>query len=158
MIAEIKAINFIPLEITQDPDTGEIIAKSSNIEYLKANLKREGYNDLEFSSPDDVFEELMTQPLDLPSWLNWGEGKSVLKPAKFVPKKVSKTMNIHPEIIDYFKSKPEAEGKNILFQKYLNQLKLLCKLQMRPYLYNIYGHHKIMFQSSYFYYIHKIYH
>ncbi|MBR2875994.1 MAG: alpha-mannosidase [Clostridia bacterium] len=39
-----------------------------DIEYLKLNLKREGFNDLEFSSPDDFFEELMTQPLDLPSW------------------------------------------------------------------------------------------
>ncbi len=39
-----------------------------DIEYLKANLRREGFNDLEFSSPDDFFEELMTQPLDLPSW------------------------------------------------------------------------------------------
>ena len=39
-----------------------------DIEYLKANLRREGYNDLEFSSPDDFFEELMTEPLDLPSW------------------------------------------------------------------------------------------
>jgi len=39
-----------------------------DIEYLKENLRREGFNDLEFSSPDDFFEELMTQPLDLPSW------------------------------------------------------------------------------------------
>ena len=39
-----------------------------DIEYLKENLKREGFNDLEFSSPDDFFEELMTQPLNLPSW------------------------------------------------------------------------------------------
>ena len=39
-----------------------------DIEYLKENLKREGFNDLEFSSPDDFFEELMTQPLDLPNW------------------------------------------------------------------------------------------
>lgn len=39
-----------------------------DIEYLKENLRREGFNDLEFSSPDDFFEELMTQPLNLPSW------------------------------------------------------------------------------------------
>ena len=39
-----------------------------DIEYLKMNLRREGFNDLEFSSPDDFFEELMAQPLDLPSW------------------------------------------------------------------------------------------
>lgn len=39
-----------------------------DIEYLKANLEREGYNDLEFSSPDGYFEDILNEFLDLPSW------------------------------------------------------------------------------------------
>ncbi len=39
-----------------------------DIEYLKANLEREGYNDLEFSSPDDYFEEMLNEFLDIPAW------------------------------------------------------------------------------------------
>lgn len=39
-----------------------------DIEYLKANLEREGYNDLEFSSPDDYFEDMLNEFLDIPVW------------------------------------------------------------------------------------------
>ncbi len=39
-----------------------------DIEYLIENLEREGYNDLEFSSPDAYFEEMLGQFLDLPVW------------------------------------------------------------------------------------------
>ena len=38
------------------------------IEYLKANLEREGYNDLEFSSPDEYFEDMLSQFLKIPVW------------------------------------------------------------------------------------------
>ena len=36
------------------------------IEYLKANLKKEGYNELEFSSPDAYFEDMLNQFLEIP--------------------------------------------------------------------------------------------
>lgn len=39
-----------------------------DIEYLRENLEREGYNDLEFSSPDGYFEDILNEFLDLPSW------------------------------------------------------------------------------------------
>ncbi len=39
-----------------------------DIEYLMKNLEREGYNDLEFDSPDGYFEDMAAQFLDLPSW------------------------------------------------------------------------------------------
>lgn len=39
-----------------------------DIEYLKANLEREGFNDLEFSSPDGYFEDVLNELIDLPSW------------------------------------------------------------------------------------------
>ena len=39
-----------------------------DIEYLRENLEREGYNDLEFSSPDDYFEDMLNQFIELPSW------------------------------------------------------------------------------------------
>ena len=39
-----------------------------DIEFLKANLEREGYNELEFSSPDGYFEDILNEFLDLPSW------------------------------------------------------------------------------------------
>ena len=39
-----------------------------DIEYLIENLEREGYNDLEFSSPDEYFEDILNEFLDLPSW------------------------------------------------------------------------------------------
>ena len=39
-----------------------------DIEFLKENLEREGYNDLEFSSPDGYFEDVLNEFLDLPSW------------------------------------------------------------------------------------------
>ena len=39
-----------------------------DIEYLKENLEREGYNELEFSSPDGYFEDILNEFLDLPSW------------------------------------------------------------------------------------------
>ena len=39
-----------------------------DIEYLKENLEREGYNDLEFSSPDEYFEDMLNQFLKLPVW------------------------------------------------------------------------------------------
>ncbi len=39
-----------------------------DIEFLKENLEREGYNDLEFSSPDGYFEDILNEFLDLPSW------------------------------------------------------------------------------------------
>ena len=38
------------------------------IEYLKANLKKEGYNELEFSSPDAYFEDMLNQFLEIPVW------------------------------------------------------------------------------------------
>ena len=39
-----------------------------DIEYLKENLEREGFHDLEFSSPDDYFEDMHNEFLDIPSW------------------------------------------------------------------------------------------
>ncbi len=39
-----------------------------DIDYLIGNMEREGYNSLEFSSPDEFFEEMFSQPLDLPVW------------------------------------------------------------------------------------------
>lgn len=39
-----------------------------DIEYLRENLEREGYNDLEFDSPDGYFEDILNELLDLPSW------------------------------------------------------------------------------------------
>ena len=39
-----------------------------DIEFLKENLEREGYNELEFSSPDGYFEDVLNEFLDLPSW------------------------------------------------------------------------------------------
>ena len=39
-----------------------------DIEYLIENLEREGYNDLEFDSPDGYFEDILNELLDLPSW------------------------------------------------------------------------------------------
>ncbi len=39
-----------------------------DIEYLRDNLEREGYNDLEFASPDGYFEDILNEFLDLPSW------------------------------------------------------------------------------------------
>lgn len=39
-----------------------------DIEYLSDTLKKEGYNDMEFSSPDDFFEDMLIQKLDIPSW------------------------------------------------------------------------------------------
>ena len=39
-----------------------------DIEYLKANLEREGYNELEFSSPDEYFEDMLGQFLKIPVW------------------------------------------------------------------------------------------
>ena len=39
-----------------------------DIEYLKENLEREGYNDLEFSSPDEYFEDMLSQFLKIPVW------------------------------------------------------------------------------------------
>ncbi len=39
-----------------------------DIEYLRDNLEREGYNDLEFDSPDGYFEDILNELLDLPSW------------------------------------------------------------------------------------------
>ncbi len=39
-----------------------------DIEYLRENLEREGYNDLEFSSPDGYFEDILNEFLDIPSW------------------------------------------------------------------------------------------
>ncbi len=39
-----------------------------DIEYLRENLEREGYNELEFSSPDGYFEDILNEFLDLPSW------------------------------------------------------------------------------------------
>ncbi|MGN1316382.1 MAG: alpha-mannosidase [Acutalibacteraceae bacterium] len=38
------------------------------IEYLKENLKKEGYNELEFSSPDAYFEDMLNQFLEIPVW------------------------------------------------------------------------------------------
>ena len=38
-----------------------------DIEYLKENLEREGYNDLEFSSPDEYFEDILNEFLDYKS-------------------------------------------------------------------------------------------
>ena len=39
-----------------------------DIEYLIENLERDGYKELEFSSPDDFFEDALGQFLDLPTW------------------------------------------------------------------------------------------
>ncbi len=39
-----------------------------DIEYLMENLEREGYNELEFSSPDEFFEDAISQFLDIPVW------------------------------------------------------------------------------------------
>ncbi len=39
-----------------------------DIEYLKENLEREGFNDLEFSSPDDYFEDMLNELLEILSW------------------------------------------------------------------------------------------
>ncbi|MBO5895745.1 MAG: alpha-mannosidase [Clostridia bacterium] len=39
-----------------------------DIEYLKANLERDGFNDLEFSSPDGYFEDVLNELIDLPTW------------------------------------------------------------------------------------------
>ncbi len=39
-----------------------------DIEYLRENLEREGYNDLEFSSPDGYFEDILNEFLDIPTW------------------------------------------------------------------------------------------
>ena len=39
-----------------------------DIEFLRENLEREGYNDLEFSSPDEYFEDMLSQFLKLPVW------------------------------------------------------------------------------------------
>ncbi len=39
-----------------------------DIEYLKANLEREGFNDLEFSSPDGYFEDILNELIEIPSW------------------------------------------------------------------------------------------
>ena len=39
-----------------------------DIEYLIDNLERDGYNELEFSSPDDYFEAMVLQDLDLKVW------------------------------------------------------------------------------------------
>lgn len=39
-----------------------------DIEYLKENLEREGYNELEFSSPDEYFEDMLSQFLKIPVW------------------------------------------------------------------------------------------
>lgn len=39
-----------------------------DIEYLKENLVRKGYNELEFSSPDDYFKDVLADFLDIPSW------------------------------------------------------------------------------------------
>lgn len=38
------------------------------IEYLKDNLKKEGFCDTAFSSPDEFFKELLLQELDMPVW------------------------------------------------------------------------------------------
>ncbi len=39
-----------------------------DIEFFRKNLHREGYTELEFSSPDGYFEEMYSSPLDIPSW------------------------------------------------------------------------------------------
>ncbi len=39
-----------------------------DIEYLRENLEREGYNELEFDSPDGYFEDILNELIDLPSW------------------------------------------------------------------------------------------
>ncbi|MCR5485206.1 MAG: alpha-mannosidase [Clostridiales bacterium] len=39
-----------------------------DIEYLRSNLKKEGYLPLKFSSPDEYFEEQCALRLDLPTW------------------------------------------------------------------------------------------
>lgn len=39
-----------------------------DIEYLMENLEREGFNELEFSSPDDYFEDILNELLEIPSW------------------------------------------------------------------------------------------
>ncbi len=38
-----------------------------DIEYLRDNLEREGYNELEFDSPDGYFEDILNELIDLPS-------------------------------------------------------------------------------------------
>ena len=40
----------------------------ADIEYLKECLEKEGFNDLEFSSPDDYFNDVYNDFLDIPSW------------------------------------------------------------------------------------------
>ncbi len=39
-----------------------------DIEFFKANMSRDGFRDLEFSSPDGYFKSMYESPLDLPSW------------------------------------------------------------------------------------------
>lgn len=39
-----------------------------DIEYLRTMLEREGYNDMEFSSPDEYFEDMLSEFLDIPVW------------------------------------------------------------------------------------------
>ncbi len=39
-----------------------------DIEYLKANLEREGFNDLEFSSPEGYFEDVLNELIEIPTW------------------------------------------------------------------------------------------
>ncbi len=39
-----------------------------DIEYLRENLEREGYNELEFSSPDEYFEDMLNELLEIPVW------------------------------------------------------------------------------------------
>ena len=39
-----------------------------DIEYLKENLTKEGFAELEFSSPDEYFEDMHNEFLDIPSW------------------------------------------------------------------------------------------
>ncbi len=39
-----------------------------DIEHLKAKMKEDGFESLEFSSPDDFFEEMLATPLDIPVW------------------------------------------------------------------------------------------
>ncbi len=39
-----------------------------DIEYLMENLEREGYNELEFSSPDEYFEDMLNELLEIPVW------------------------------------------------------------------------------------------
>ncbi len=39
-----------------------------DIEYLRENLKRDGFHDLEFDSPDGYFKEMYTSALNIPTW------------------------------------------------------------------------------------------